>query len=184
VTTLAAIQGDGWVAMGGDSQITVGETKFIGSSTPKVIVKDKYLLALSGVVRATDIATYQWKMPAFGTDVDPCEHMGTKVIPSLQATLEKCGFVLRPGESDFAFLLAFANTLFFVGGDLAFYQSARGIYALGTGGDLVLGFLHAKGEAIFKTVHAGRRAVYGAIEAAAVYDINTCEPITVITQGS
>jgi hypothetical protein len=89
MTTLTGYQGDDFVCLVADSQITEDNLRTISTSTPKIITRGKYVLGIVGDSRPGDILTYNWKPPVYKSIDDPIQHMGMKVIPSIISALTK-----------------------------------------------------------------------------------------------
>lgn len=181
MTTIVGIQGDGWVVIAGDSRISGEYTIYDGRSTPKVVKRSEYLIGISGDSSAGDVLTYTWRPPQITKE--PLQQMGMVVVPSVRSAFNKAEIPIGSKKCEYRYLIAFNNTLFYLDNDFAFYQDAVNIFTLGTGGDLAKGYLAAKGDQIFKSTIAAKKAAVAAIENAARFDFNTQPPVTVMIQG-
>ena len=176
MTTLVGIQGNNFVVMGADSQITDGDQRIISVETPKIISVGKYLLGLTGDSRPGDILAYAWKPPLYRGE-DPVRFMGSKLVPSMSAAFKENNYEPDQKEMNFAFLVSFNANLFSVGGDLSFNTSEYGLFANGSGGNYALGFLYSVDKKLYKTPSLAMIVAEKAVKIASVLDINTHPPI-------
>ena len=183
MTTLTGIQGNGFVVMAADSQVTDGDQRIISVQTPKIVYVDGYMLGVTGDSRPGDILTYSWKPPRY-RDQHPVEFMGSKVIPSMHKAFRDNGYEL-PGKSDdgtFSYLVAFNGYLFSVADDLSFNCSETGVFAAGSGGNYALGYLYSLPTKFYNNELLSRVIAERAIKIGCVLDINTSPPIQVEVQ--
>jgi len=186
MTTLVGIQTATGVALAADSQITEDNLRSIALSTPKIVAVGKYPLGITGDTRPGDILAYNWRPPAPKYGDDPVIFMGRKVIPSIVNTFREHNYdyneALKDKDSGFDYLLAFNGNLFHIACDLSFFQSQYGAYAIGSGGQIALGYLYSqvKGKAIPFT--RAEQIAKRAIEIASVLDVNTSLPLQLVVQ--
>ena len=117
MTTLVGIQGDDFLLMAADSQITDGDQRIISIETPKIVTTGKYLLGITGDSRPGDILAYAWKPPLYKGE-NPTKFMGSKVLPSISAAFKEGNYEVDNKEMNFSFLLGFNGNLFSIGGDV------------------------------------------------------------------
>ena len=179
MTTLIGIQIKDAVLLGADSQITEDNFKTFSTGTPKIIKRGKYLIGITGDTRPGDILTYNWHPPTFRADVDPIQHMGTKVIPSIISAFNEGGYNWADTEdkkdAGFDYLIAFNGNLFHIACDMSFIKADNHIYGLGSGGQLAFGYLNGLLDSLGKkrnpTLLDG--LVRKAIKFASLFDVNT-----------
>lgn len=176
MTTLVGIQGNDFVVMAADSQITDGDQRIISVETPKIISVGKYLLGLTGDSRPGDILAYAWKPPLYRGE-DPVRFMGSKLVPSMSAAFKENNYEPDQKEMNFAFLVSFNANLLSVGGDLSFNTSEYGLFANGSGGNYALGFLYSVDKKLYRTPSLAMTVAEKAVKIASVLDINTHPPI-------
>ena len=63
MTTLVAIQGDGWSVIGCDSRASDEDGRYMELATSKVINNNGVLIAVSGASRGGNITQFGWKPP-------------------------------------------------------------------------------------------------------------------------
>lgn len=182
MTTLCGIQLEDKVVLAADSQITEDNLRTISTRTPKIVHVGKYLLGIVGDTRPGDILAYNWTPPNY-KGADPIQWMGKKVLPSIIAAFKENGYdpyeATKDKDAGFDYLVSFNANLFHIAVDLSFIQSDHGLYGLGTGGQFAMGFLYGQlGSISNKPEKLATRA----IEIASVLDINTHEPVQLVTQ--
>jgi ATP-dependent protease HslVU (ClpYQ) peptidase subunit len=180
MTTVIGYQGEGFVWLAADCQITDGDKRVLTPSTPKIVKLKKYLLAVSGDCRPGDVLTYNWTPPAYdGTD--PVRFMGKKIIPSIVAAFKAQGFDYTKEGISYSYLLAFDANLFEIGDDLSISQSIDGLYGIGSGSAYALGFLAGQLPNLERQEWASEQMLQ-ALEVSAKYDVNTSAPFQVELQ--
>ena len=165
-----------------DSQITEDNLVTLATSTPKIVEIGKYLLAISGDTRPGDILSYNWKPPVYKGE-DPIPFMGRKVIPSIIAAFNDNNYDYSKADKDggFDYLLSFNGNIFRVACDLSFFQNSHGLYGIGSGGQLALGYLYGIRKNDIEVDYAKRHA-RKAVEIASMLDSNTGKPLQLVVQ--
>ena len=187
MTTLTGYQGDDFVCLVADSQITEDNLRTISTSTPKIITRGKYVLGIVGDSRPGDILTYNWKPPVYKSIDDPIQHMGMKVIPSIISAFNEGNYAWGSNDKEggFDYLIAFDGYLFHVACDMSFIKSDNRLYALGTGGQFAMGYLWARREVAPSQTwdkKMARMFLTGAVKCATILDVNTALPVQVVIQ--
>lgn len=182
MTTISAIQTDYYAVFCADSQITEDNLITLATSTPKIVEIGKYLLAISGDTRPGDILSYNWKPPVYKGE-DPIPFMGRKVIPSIITAFNDNNYDYSKADKDggFDYLLSFNGNIFRVACDLSFFQSSFGLYGIGSGGQLALGYLYGIRKDNIEIDYAKRHA-RKAVEIASMLDSNTGKPLQLVIQ--
>ena len=181
MTTLVGLQGSDFVVFAADSQITDGDQRIISIETPKILTTGKYLLGLTGDSRPGDILAYAWKPPLYKGE-NPTHFMGSKILPSISAAFKEGNYEVDNKEMNFSFLIAFNGNLFSIGGDLSFNTSERGLFAAGSGGNYALGYLYSLPPRNYNKLLTASVVAEKAVQIASLLDINTHQPIQVVTQ--
>lgn len=176
MTTIVGIQGDGWSVMAADSQITDESTIIISPQTPKIIKFNDMLIGLRGDARPGDIIAYNWTPPKISGDVQAW--VVGKMIPSMIKAFDEFGYDWKDKEADFSFLISVKGQIFDIGADMSISRSDKGIYAVGSGKDIALGYMYAH-NSIVNNNESSKIVAYGAVEAASIFDIHTSGPIQV-----
>jgi ATP-dependent protease HslVU (ClpYQ) peptidase subunit len=161
MTTIIAVQGEGFCVIGVDSRISTFEDGGYASQimtlregTAKVAANGKYLLGAAGDVRAINILHHVFQPPqapvnTVGKKLD--EFMTAKFVPALRECFEQQGYASPESneekkhiaEHDSTVLVAVNGCIYVIDGDYSWTSDATGIYALGSGGAYALGAMHS-----------------------------------------
>jgi ATP-dependent protease HslVU (ClpYQ) peptidase subunit len=201
MTTIVAIQGDGFAVVTADSRIVSmmenGATSAIshlGGNLSKVSQNGPYLLGAAGDVRAINILHHAFTPPTppsnlKGKKLDA--FITNKFIPVLRETFEKQGYATPEREAshiaqhDSTVLVVIHGVVYVLDGDYAWCSDSNGYYAIGSGGDYALGALHIllnKKKSL--DIPAARGVATKAISTAAKYDVHTGAPYHTYVQDS
>lgn len=180
MTTIAAIQGDGWVVMGADTQGTYNDYRVVKMKGDKVYNNNGILIAGCGQGRGLDILHKAWKAPKPPRIMDEAQldiWMARTFIPKMRQIFIESGYDMKD-DGDFAqhesvFLIAVQGVLYIVDDDYSFDRDARNFITSGSGGDFAQGALYAQGPKIFKTIAEASKALTVAIDAAKEFDTNS-----------
>jgi len=179
MTTIAAIQGNGWVAMGSDTQGTYNDAKALFMKGDKVYNNNGILIAGCGMGRGLDLMHKAWVAPKprkSRMTVDELDiWMARTFIPRMRQLFIDSGYDMKD-DGDFAqhesvFLIAVQGILYIIDDDYSFDRETRGTITSGSGGDFAQGALHALGEGIFSSVESAKKALTTAVDAARAYDV-------------
>ena len=183
MTTIAGIQGDGWVVLCADSQITEDNLRTISTRTPKIVEIGDYLLAITGDARPGDILTYNWAPPKYDGE-DAIQFMGRKIIPSIIRAFENQGYdwAKQDKEGGFDYIIAFDGNIFHIACDMSFLVSENGRYGLGSGGQFALGYLYSLEHSATRTKASAIQVAKKAVKIASVLDVNTNPPLQLVVQ--
>jgi len=147
MTTLAAIQGDGWCVLGSESKATDSDSgTFIFMVEPKIFQNGPALIAGSGSVRVLNVLQYSWTAPRLsGKSTE--NYLTKSFIPSLKKAIAEIGGEIKKDDDVAKFegslIVAIKGKLFSIAEDYSWERSARGIYATGSGGDYAMAILHS-----------------------------------------
>lgn len=180
MTTIAAIQGDGWVLMGADTQSTVNDYKRLKMSGEKVYDNNGILIAGCGQGRGLNLLHHAWTAPKPPVSRDPEKldvWMAKTFIPKMRELFIKSGYDMKDdgdyAQHDSVFLVAVNNVLYYVDDDYSFDRESRRYLASGSGGDFALGALTTLGNGIFKDIASAKKALIAAVNAAKQFDVYT-----------
>ena len=183
MTTLAAIQGQGWCVIGADSLIADDTRIYIlNKNAGKLFKSDGYIFAIAGDVRPFQIIQHSTNFPSIPKVDDTSEldkFISLEVIPTIREALKAEDYTLDK-EANFTFLVAIKGVIYIIDQDLCWTRDKRGLYAEGSGGDYALGAMNAWQYP--ETIEAAKEVVRKSIGIAAQYDINTREPISILVQ--
>jgi ATP-dependent protease HslVU (ClpYQ) peptidase subunit len=175
MTTLVAVQGDGWSVVGCDSRASDEDGRFMELATSKIIDNNGVLIAVSGASRGGNITQFGWKPPKPRGAEDLDVFMTKKFIPSMRAAFIKAGYDAKD-DGDAAFqdsnlLVSIRGVVYPIFNDYSWDREERGIYYAGSGGDVALGALEALDYKKCKTPEAVEKLVRKAVEIACKHDI-------------
>jgi ATP-dependent protease HslVU (ClpYQ) peptidase subunit len=175
MTTLVAIQGDGWSVIGCDSRASDEDGRYMELATSKIVNNNGVLIAVSGASRGGNITQFGWKPPKPGATIDLDTFMTRKFIPSMRKAFQDAGFEGKEdGDAawqDSNLLVSIRGTIYPIFNDYSWDREARNVYYAGSGGDVALGALEALNYSKISTPAAAEKAVRRAIEIACKHDI-------------
>ena len=175
MTTLAAIQGDGWAVIGCDSRASDEGGRYMELATAKIINNNGILIAVSGASRGGNIAQFGWKPPKPTATENLDVFMTKKFIPSLRKAFQDAGFEGKEdGDAawhDSNLIVSIRGVLYPIFNDYSWDREARNIYYAGSGGDVALGALEVLNYQKITAPEAAEKALRRAIEAACKHDI-------------
>ncbi len=175
MTTLAAIQGDGWAVIGCDSRASDEGGRYMDLATHKIISNNGVLIAVSGASRGGNIAQFGWKPPKPTKTENLDLFMTNKFIPSLREAFIKAGFEGKE-DGDAAWhesnlIVCVRGVIYPIFQDYSWDREARNVYYAGSGGDIALGALEVLNYKKIKSPDVAEKVLRKAIEAAIKHDI-------------
>ena len=180
MTTIAAIQGDGWVVLGFDSRVVDdGRAYILPSNNSKVVRKGEYLLGAAGDMRAINLLDI-FVPPSIPKQVSLDRFITSEFIPALKSCFIANGYGDEKGCGS-SVLVAIRGVVYEIGEDYEWCRDERGLYAIGSGSAYALGALYAVAEKDIEMSEA-KRLMKTSVEIAATLNIETGLPIRVITQ--
>jgi ATP-dependent protease HslVU (ClpYQ) peptidase subunit len=175
MTTLVAIQGDGWTVIGCDSRASDEDGRYMDLATHKIVENNGILFAVSGASRGGNIAQFGWKPPKPRTGENLDIFMTQKFIPALRESFIKAGFEGKEdGDAawhDSNLIVSVRGVIYPIFNDYSWDREARNVYYAGSGGDLALGALEALNYTKVTTPEAAEKILRKAIEIAIKHDI-------------
>lgn len=175
MTTLIAIQGDGWSVLGCDSRASDEGGRYMDLATHKIVDNNGVLIAVSGASRGGNIAQFGWKPPKPRATEDLDIFITTKFIPSLREAFVKAGFEGKEdGDAawhDSNLLVSVRGVIYPIFSDYSWDREARNIYYAGSGGDIAVGALEILNYEKITSPTSAEKALRKAIEAAIKHDI-------------
>ena len=175
MTTLAAIQGDGWTVIGCDSRASDESGRYMELATSKIIENNGILIAVSGASRGGNITQFGWRppKPRIGDELD--KFMTRRFIPSMRKAFQEAGFDGKEdGDAawqDSNLLVSIRGVIYPIFNDYSWDREARNVYYAGSGGDIALGALEALNYSKIKTPKEAEKILRKAIEIACKHDI-------------
>ena len=143
MTTLAAVQGDGWAVIGSDSLSTDENGRPINMATPKIVKNGSFLIAGAGSVRGCNILQHGWTPPKPRGELD--RFMTKAFIPSMRKAFLDAGYDMKQDSSsalhDSEFLVLVHGVIYPIFEDYSWERSKDPLYVSGSGGAYALGAL-------------------------------------------
>lgn len=147
MTTVAAIQGNGWCVIAADSQSSSGNIKSDMSTTGKIIKNGSYLIAASGTVRGLNILAHGFSAPTPPKYSRLDAFMTRSFIPKLRNTFIDNGYEIKPDNSIASFdndiIVSIKGIIYSIDEAYGWERSAKNLYTSGSGSDLALGAMVA-----------------------------------------
>ena len=187
MTTIAAIQGDGWSVIGWDSRMVAednGRVYSAGHGSSKVVKHNGYLLGAAGDVRIINVLSYALNLPrpeqVRGLRLD--RFITAKFIPALRDVFDREGITTSQDTGTDSTVMVVVNaTVYEIGGDWSWVRDESGLYAIGSGGDFALGAL---AMCDVSGVDFAKKSVVTALEVASRFDAGTAAPFHTASQLS
>lgn len=188
MTTLAAIQGNGWSVIGSDSRSSDEHGRPIDMATNKIIENNGILIAGSGAGRGSNLLQFGWKPPKPKLSEDLDVFMTKRFIPSMRKIFIDAGYDMKEdGDSaahDSQFIVSIRGILYPIFEDYSWDRDTRGIYYSGSGGDIAIGAMEALNVGRVTSASAAEKIIKKAIEISTKWDIYSSGPIITKIQYS
>jgi ATP-dependent protease HslVU (ClpYQ) peptidase subunit len=184
MTTLVAIQGNGWAVIGSDSLSTDDNGRPINMATPKIVKNGPYLIAGAGSVRGCNILQHGWTPPKPRGDLD--RFMTKTFIPAMRKAFLDAGYDMKQDSSsalhDSEFIVIVHGVIYPIFEDYSWERSIDPFYVSGSGGAYALGCLKALKEYMSDDEWSARGAIEKAISVAIECDTSTGGSIYLASQ--
>ncbi|MEI6569329.1 MAG: hypothetical protein WCR20_21795 [Verrucomicrobiota bacterium] len=175
MTTLVAIQGDGWSVIGCDSRASSEDGRYMDLATPKIVDNNGVLIAVSGASRGGNITQFGWKPPKPRVSENLDMFVTKRFIPNMREAFIKAGYDAKDdGDAaghDSNLIVSIRGVLYPIFEDYSWDREARNVYYAGSGGDVALGALEALDYSKAKTPEAAEKVLRKAVEIACKHDI-------------
>lgn len=198
MTTIVGLCNKHGAVIAGDSKITtIDQTGYISqiNTLPKTmtkVIKNKgWIIGASGDLRAINLIEHAFKPTKPPEDPNKLtHHIVNNFIPQLRKTFDDHGYSTptrdsgnHVAEHSSTILIAAKGKIFAIDGDYSVLEDNEGIYALGTGTQYALGYLHAYIRHIPESrTTALETLANAALNAAAHWDPHTGPPNHLQTQ--
>jgi len=189
MTTIAAIQGDGWAVVGYDSQVTemvAGGRKFVLPKTSQKVVKNgEYLIGSAGSLRGLNLLANVFEPPTLPQRLTKDETLDkffcSSFIPALRNCFEENSFG-KEGTQDSDILVIVRGKVYQIGSEYEWSPDQDGIYSIGSGSSFALGSLYT--TSLSKKISQEQARVYikQALDISSKLDACTSEPFEVVVQ--
>lgn len=187
MTTLVAIQGNGWAVVGCDSRSSDDNGRPMNLATHKIIENNGILIAGSGASRGSNILQFGWKAPKPRATDDLDTFVTQTFIPQMRKVFVDSGYDMKEdgdtASHDSEFLIIVRGVIYPIFEDYSWDRDLSGIYCSGSGGDIALGAIEAFSRTRTSlTPKTAEVEIQNAIKIASKWDIHTAEPVIVKTQ--
>ena len=183
MTAIVGIQGKGWAVIAADSMTTYDDKPYYAKGMDKAVRKGDYMFAFAGDAVAGNIAEFLWTPPKLIKTMPLDAFVQVKVLPSLRDTMREHGYepdVIKDPNAGFDALICLNGVIYEIDEEYMWSRDDRGLYAVGSGGQLALGAL-ATGFSK-NSIKAAEFAARRAIKISADYCIGVGGDVKVITQ--
>jgi ATP-dependent protease HslVU (ClpYQ) peptidase subunit len=183
MTAIVGIQGKGWAVIAADSMTTYDDKPYYAKGMDKAVRKGDYVFAFAGDAVAGNIAEFLWTPPKLIKTMPLDAFMQVKVLPSLREAMKEHGYepdATKDPNAGFDALMCLNGVIYEIDEEYMWSRDDRGLYAVGSGGQLALGAL-ATGFSK-NSMKAAEFAARRAIKISADYCIGVGGDVKVITQ--
>jgi ATP-dependent protease HslVU (ClpYQ) peptidase subunit len=183
MTAIVGIQGKGWAVVAADSMTTYDDKPYYAKGMDKAVRKSDYVFAFAGDAVAGNIAEFLWTPPKLIKTMPLDAFMQVKVLPSLRDAMKEHGYepdAIKDPNAGFDALMCLNGVIYEIDEEYMWSRDDRGLYAVGSGGQLALGAL-ATGFSK-NSIKAAEFAARRAIKISADYCIGVGGDVKVITQ--
>lgn len=144
MTCIVGLVEDGVIYMGGDSA-AVGGLSIETRADPKVFVNGPMIFGFTSSFRMGQLLQYALQIPEQLPSKTDMAYLVTDFMDAIRALYQNHGFMGKSEdrEDGGTFLLGYRGTLYKVGDDFQVACVAHPYDAVGCGGDIALGALHA-----------------------------------------
>lgn len=174
MTTIAAIQGDGWAVIGADSQSSDENGFTINIPTGKIFKNGEVILAGAGQVRGINLLEHAWVAPAIKID-NTDKYITSILIPSIRKCFDAADYEYKQDgasvENDNIWIICVRGNIYRVDEDYSWERTNSGFYVAGSGERFALGALEALGDAT--TITQAKNNIRAALKIASKYDAFT-----------
>lgn len=178
MTTIAAIQGDRWVAFAAESADTYGDQKYQGKGD-KVVERNGIFMGCAGDAYLCQLITTRFIPPKKLIKVSSEDYLNSSFIPHLRNHL--LSNATLDDKTELEMLIGVGNEIYTIDSSFAWLHDVRGIYAIGSGGRIALGALASK--TFPKDLDTAKKQLKQAVEIACAYDVNSAPPVQIWSSG-
>lgn len=186
MTTIVAIQGQGWCVFAADSQTTDGNNKSWMSKTGKIAQNGDCLIAGAGTVRGLNILAYEFEPPKRLKKWNLDSYITRQFIPEMRKQFIASGYDVKPDNAEASFdnviLVAIDSVIYSIDQAYGWERSDSNIYTYGSGGNTAWGALDVLGAENCLTVEDAVIFADRAIRSASKHDAYTGGKVQVAVQ--
>lgn len=185
MTTIAAIQGNDWVVVAGDSQSSNSDGFKTTISSGKIFDNNGIVFAMAGNVRGINILQHDFTSPKVGRN-NPDKYITRNLIPAIRRTFQEAGYELNKSDSivenDNIILVVINCQLYRIEEDYSWERCEENFYAAGSGESFCIGALSAYNAGQSKTPQEAEEILRKSITIAAKWDAFTGGKIISLTK--
>lgn len=173
MTTLAAIQGDGWAVFASDSQSSDDAGLVAMMPGGKAFDNQGIIIAGAGQVRGINLLEHAFVAPTVNMKY-PDKYITNTFIPAMRKCFLDAGYEYRredsPVENDNIWLIGVKGKVYRIEEDYSWERTDNGLYAAGSGERFALGALEALKAYNAKNITEAKMYLKKAIQIAIKYD--------------
>jgi hypothetical protein len=165
--------------LGADSRIADDSTIYkLAKGYSKIIEHELFTIACAGDLRAINILKAGLKIPKNYVAQNDDDFITVLLIPAMRKAFSDGGYEkTSDGQSshESEFLVVYKAKIYELGSDYSWVRDSRGVYAIGSGGQIALGAL-ASMHGDFITRTEAKKVAAKALEIASDYNSDTAPP--------
>lgn len=188
MTTIAAIQGDGWAVIGADRRASEDDGFTAVMESPKIFKNGPALIAGAGSVRGLNILEFGWSAPGYASSKSVEHYLTQRFIPSMREAFIAAGYDIKSdkdvAEQDNDLIVAIRGKLYTISSDYSWDRCSKGLFKAGSGGKYALGALKVLKADKSKDPEQAAAFIRRAITVAIDYDCYSGGEIDIFTQES
>lgn len=176
MTTLAAIEGNGWAVFASDSQSS-DDSGFVAMMPGgKAFDNQGIIIAGAGQVRGINILEHAFVAPTVNMKF-PDKYITNTFIPAMRKSFQDAGYEYRREdtsvENDNVWLIGVKGKIYRIEEDYSWERNDNGLYVAGSGERFALGALEAMKAYKARNITEAKMYLKKAIQIAAKYDAFT-----------
>ena len=191
MTTILAVQGENFCAIGSDSQWTDDYGRVGKMLQPKVITLGKYFIGVAGDTRGANIIQHVFAAPQLPpklTGTKLTKFMVSQFVPAYRSCLEEHGLGLpqyesNPAESSVETLVCANGVIYQIDGDYGTETDGNALYAIGSGAHYGLGAMQAYTNGKKVMVSSVKQLLLKSLTISAKFDSGSSSPFHTFIQN-
>jgi ATP-dependent protease HslVU (ClpYQ) peptidase subunit len=190
MTTILAIQGDDYCAIGSDSQWSDDYGRIGKMTQAKVVAVGKYFIGVAGDTRGANIIQHVFNPPQLPPKLNGnklTKFMVSQFIPTYRECLESNGLGLpqyesNPAEASIDSLVCANGVIYQIDADYSTEMDANGLYAIGSGAHYGLCAMQMYASNKRITQPSAKRVLLKSLSISARFDSNSGAPFHTFIQ--
>jgi ATP-dependent protease HslVU (ClpYQ) peptidase subunit len=191
MTTILAIQGDDFCAIGSDSQWSDDYGRVGKMTQSKVVTVGKYFIGVAGDTRGANIIQYIFTPPVLPPKLSGSKltkFMVSQFIPAYRDCLEQNGLGLpqyesNPAEASVETLVCANGVVYQIDSDYSTEMDVNGLYAIGSGAHYGLGAMQMNVTSKKIVSATAKRVLLKALSISAKFDSGSGAPFHTFIQS-